>query len=120
MHRHRDRQRATGDEIVHHRRHRIDRDFPVETLAGRRVNRVGDEILRPQSLLDVREEVIRGLDEIGALPARRRRLGITVGPQRAGRRLRRLLAGALEGIELVEQRTPGRTRRRDSSRIYDI
>jgi len=69
VHRHRDRQRAAGDEVVDDGRHGIDADLAVETFPGLRVHRIGHEILGAKPLLDVREVMIRRLDQVGALAA---------------------------------------------------
>jgi hypothetical protein len=101
VHRHRDRQRAAGDEVVDDRRDRIDRDLAVETAARRGVVR-----RRPRGSW-CRGPPRRGRgsgrrprsgrrSRRGSSPARRSR-----GPPSAGRGARRALAGALERIELV-------------------
>jgi hypothetical protein len=101
VHRHGYRQRAAGDEVVDDGGDGIDGDLAVEVPARLRVDGVGHEVLGAEALLDVREVVVGGLDQVGALAPDAGGLGVAVGGQRRSRRLRRLLAGALEGVELV-------------------
>ncbi len=111
VHRHRDRERPAGHEVVRDRRHRVDPDRPVVATAALRLDRVRHEVLRPQALLDVREEMVLGLDEVGALAADGRGLPEAVAGEEVGRRLRGLLARALERVEGAVARRR-RTRRR--------
>ena len=66
VHRHRDRQRAAGDQVVGDRGHRVDADLAVMAPPALGLDRVGHEVLGPQALLDVREEMVLGLDQVGA------------------------------------------------------
>ncbi len=101
VHRDGHRERAAGDEVVDDGGDEIDADFAVEGAAGRGIDGVGHEVLCAEALLDVREKMVPGLDEVGALAARRRGLGVAVRGELAGGRGGRALARALERVEFV-------------------
>ena len=101
VHGHRDGQRPAGHQIVHHRRDSIDGDFAIEARARRRIHRIRHEVLRAEPFLDVREKMIRRLNQIGALTPRRRGFAITVAREHSRRGARGLLARALKRIELI-------------------
>ena len=101
MHRDGDGESAAGDEVVDHGGDGIDGDFAVEALAGLGVDGVGHEVLGAEAFLDVGEEVVGGLDEVGAFAAGGGGFGVAVGGEGVGRGAGGFLAGALEGIELI-------------------
>ena len=96
-----DRQGAAGHEVVDDGGDGINRDGVVKVFAGLRIDGVGDEILGAEALLDVGEEVVGGLHEVAALAASVGGLGVTVALEEGRGGLGGLLAGALEGIELI-------------------
>ncbi len=79
MHRDGNRPRAACHKVVHDRRDRIDGDLVVETPAGLGVHRIGHEVLGPEAFLDVSQIMICPFNQVSALAACRRRLGIAVG-----------------------------------------
>ena len=99
VHRHRNRQRAGGDQIVDDGGDRVDADVGIVALAGQFQHGVGDEILGAQSLFDVGEEFIGGFDEIGAFAAHVGRLAQAEFLQRPRRGRRGALAGAFECVQ---------------------
>src|SRR5580704_5170961 len=119
MHRHRNRQRATGHEVVHDGRDGIDANLAIKTAACRGLDRIGHEIFRAEAFLDVRDKMIVGLDEIGALAAHARGLAIAMRRQQRCRSPGGALAGALERIELVITHTGGFVAERHGSMTRD-
>ena len=96
-----DGQRPRGHQVVDDGRDGVDADVAVKAPARQPQHRVGDQVLRPQPFLDVRQVLVRRLDQVGALAADAGRLAQPVGRQRRRGGGRGALAGALEGVELV-------------------
>ena len=108
MHGHGQRQRAKRDHVVHDHRNGVLRDvIVVGTRRHQAIHRIGDEVLRAEPLLDVREIALGRLDEIRALAAAHLDFGDAETSNHVGRRSAGELRPALERIEraIVDART---------------